>query len=106
MAETPLHHPVPVLRVKDLQASLDYYQKMLGFKIDFQLPDFASVMRDDCKIFFCESDQGTAPAWMWIATGDVDLLHAEFSSRGAQIWNPPTNYPWGSCELHIADPRS
>ena len=104
MSTARLNHPVPVLRVNDLQASLDYYEKALGFKIEFKMVDFASVSRDKCDIFLCVGDQGTAPAWMWIPTDDADVLYAELSGRGAKIWNPPTNYPWGSCELHVADP--
>lgn len=99
-----LHHPIPILRVTDMPTSVEYYVNVLGFKVDFEYPDFVSVSRDECAIFLCHGDQGTAPGWMWVAVKDTDELFAELSGRGAKIWNLPTNYPWGSCELHIADP--
>src|SRR4029077_3553247 len=51
----------PILRVGSLAASLEYYVKVLGFKVDWQDPGIAgSVSRGRCHIMLCESDQGHA----------------------------------------------
>jgi hypothetical protein len=41
---------------------------------------------------------------MWLGVSDADALHDELRARGAIIRHPPTNYPWGSRELHVSDP--
>src|SRR6266481_8244247 len=49
----------PILRVGSLAASIDYYVKVLGFKVDWQDPGImASVSRGRCHIMLCEGDQG------------------------------------------------
>ena len=51
----------PILRVGSLTASLEYYVKVLGFKMDWQDPGIAgSVSRGRCHIMLCEGDQGHA----------------------------------------------
>jgi len=93
----------PILRVQDAARSADYYVQKLGFKIDFQTPDFVSVSRDRCCIFLCEGDQGNPGSWVWVGVGDVDALFEEFRQAGARVRNPPTNYAW-TCEMQVEDP--
>jgi hypothetical protein len=62
----------PVLRVNDLEASLNYYVRMLGFKMDWREDDgnsFASVSRGHCHLFLSVGDQGNPGSWIWI--GDI-----------------------------------
>ncbi|MDB4898554.1 MAG: putative glyoxalase family protein [Gemmatimonadetes bacterium] len=94
----------PILRVSDLDASLAYYADALGFEQEWRARGFASVRRGRGSIMLCEGDQGHLGAWIWIAVSDADALHAELRARGAIIRHPPTNYPWESRELHVADP--
>lgn len=88
----------PVLRVRDTAASVDYYTRVLGFKINFQFPDpapfFASVARGECNIFLSEGDQGNPGSWLWVDGKNVQALYEEFRASGAKIRHPPTNYSW------------
>ena len=98
----------PVLCVRDLKASLDYYTRALGFKINWGYPDgaeifFASVSRGKCCLLLSEGDQGHPGSWVWIDGKDVEALFEEFKASGAQIRNPPTNYSW-ALEMQIEDP--
>jgi catechol 2,3-dioxygenase-like lactoylglutathione lyase family enzyme len=55
------HGVTPVLRVNDLEASLNYYVGVLGFKMNWRDDDgnsFASVSRGDCHLFLSVGDQG------------------------------------------------
>jgi len=97
----------PVLRVNDLAASLDYYGRVLAFRVNWQDDDgnsFASVTRDDCHLFLTVGDQGHAGSWVWVGVSDADALHEELLAKGARVRHPPANYPWGSRELHVEDP--
>ena len=98
----------PVLPVRDLAASLDYYVRVLGFKVDFKFPEaeapfFASVSRGDCGLFLSQGDQGHPGTWVWINGKDVDAVHDEYRCSGAKIRNPPTNYSW-ALEMQVEDP--
>jgi catechol 2,3-dioxygenase-like lactoylglutathione lyase family enzyme len=93
----------PVLRVRDVKASVAYYVRVLGFKINFETPGFVSVSRGRCNLFLCEGDQGHPGAWVWVGTPDVELIHEEFKRAGAKIRHTPTNYPW-ALEMQVEDP--
>ena len=97
------HAATPILSVQNLAASLDYYVKALGFRVDWVDPGvFASVSRGACSLMLCENDQGHAGTWVWIGVGDADRLYEEYQARGAHIRLPPTNYGWAN-ELHVFD---
>ncbi len=97
------HPAVPILRVKDLEKSLDYYLRVLGFLKDWEGPSMASVSRGRASIMLCEGDQGNPRTWVWIGVGDAEELHREYAGKGATVRLPPTNYPW-AYEMHIEDP--
>jgi predicted enzyme related to lactoylglutathione lyase len=92
----------PILRVKDLSASTDYYVRMLGFAIDWQGPYLASVSRGKCHIFLSQGDQGQPGTWVWIGVEDADALFQEYRRTGAKIRHMPTNYPW-AYEVQMED---
>jgi len=92
----------PVLRVRDVGASRDYYVQVLGFRVDFQNRDFVAVSRGQCHVFLCEGDQGNPGSWVWIDGRNVDALYEEYKASGAKIRHPPTNYSW-ALEMQVED---
>ncbi len=103
-AATEFEGVTPILRVRSLPASIDYYVKVLGFKLDWHQPGImASVSRGRCGIMLCEGDQGHPGTWVWIGVGDIEPLFEDYVKRGARIRHPPTNYPW-AYEMQIEDP--
>jgi catechol 2,3-dioxygenase-like lactoylglutathione lyase family enzyme len=94
----------PVLRVRNLAASMEYYVKVLGFKVDWGNPGkfFASVSRDRCHIFLSEGDQGNPGSWVWIGVEDAAALFGEYRAKGAKVRHAPTNYEW-AFEMQIED---
>src|SRR2546428_1573604 len=90
-----------IFRVRDLQASVDYYVNVLGFKIDFH-EVIASVSRDACAIFLVEGDQGHFGTWLWVGVTDVEALFEEYRAKGAKIRQGPTNFEW-AYEIQIED---
>jgi predicted lactoylglutathione lyase len=94
----------PIFPVANLEASVDHYVNVLGFKLDWQAPRIlASVSRDRCCIFLCEGDQGHPGTWVWIGLGDIEPLCKELLAKGAKLRHPPTNYEW-AYEMQIEDP--
>lgn len=92
----------PVLRVKDLEAAIDYYSNELGFSLRWRSAIFANVTRDDCQIFLAQGDQGGGRAWAWIGVPDVEVLYKQLQTTKAKIRNPPSNYEW-AMEMQIED---
>ncbi len=90
-AATEFEGVAPILRVRDLEASIEYYVRVLGFKVDWGEEGLiASVSRDRCHIFLCEGDQGNSGSWVWIGVGDAGTLFEEYGSTGTKIRNPST----------------
>jgi catechol 2,3-dioxygenase-like lactoylglutathione lyase family enzyme len=77
-----LHHATPIFRVANLATSLDYYTRILGFSIPWQLPYYAAVKRGTCSIMLCEGGQGNPGTWLWAPCSDVDALYEELKSAG------------------------
>jgi predicted enzyme related to lactoylglutathione lyase len=93
----------PILRVDDLDASLDFYVNLLGFtKASWGNPEFTRVSRDHASIYLSRS-QGLGAAWVWITVEDAEKLHQELVARGVTVRLTPTRFPWG-IELQVEDP--
>ena len=92
----------PILRVRDMDASIDYYVGKLGFHVNWKFPYFAEVARGKCFIFLSKGDQGHFGGWVWIGVEDAGALFEQYKSTGAKIRHPPTNYAW-AYEMQVED---
>ena len=97
---------VPILNVRSVPASIDYYVHTLGFEQEWDWgdpPTFACVWRDQVRIFLCQGAQGAPGTWISIFVQNVDGLFEDYRRRGADIRQPPTNFPWGMREMNVQD---
>ena len=88
----------PILAVHDVETSIAHYMEKLGFTSCWgweQPPAFGGVRRDGIEIFFCKDCQGSSGTWMSVWVDNVDALYEEFQAHGAEIRQPPINFPWG-----------
>ena len=107
---------VPILLVRDVTRSAEFFREKLGFRIDFLhgLPPFyGSVSRDGVKMHlrFVHEPNFTA-----IASREESLLCAsfevsnaqglfeEFKRRGAEFTQPLRKQAWGGTDFHVQDP--
>jgi uncharacterized glyoxalase superfamily protein PhnB len=98
---------IPILNVANVLASIDYYVDKLGFEKEWEWgspPTFASVRRDEVRIFMCQDGQGQPGTWMSIFVQDVDALYEDYRRRGVKIPEPPTTFPWHVREMLVEDP--
>lgn len=111
MAVTENHTPcqvectIPILPVRDLQQSLVFYTKQLGFQIDWggeAGSQVASVSRDGRCIMLMQRTTDPEPTWVWIGLED-DTCFAEFRSRGVKVRQEPQNRSW-AYEMKFEDP--
>jgi catechol 2,3-dioxygenase-like lactoylglutathione lyase family enzyme len=105
-SENRFEHVVPILTVKDMAASIEYYVSKLGFEKKWEWgnpPDFACVRRQRVELFLSLNPQGGPRAWMAVFVQDVDALHETYKKLGAIIRKPPADYPWGNREMTVED---
>ena len=92
---------VPILNVRNVPASIDYYVHKLGFEKEWDWgdpPTFACVWRDQVRIFLCQDAQGAPGTWISIFVQDVDaLLRGLPATRG--------RHPPGTDQLSLGRAR-
>ena len=93
----------PFFIVKNLAASIDFYNQKLGFETDLVVPEddpfFGIVSRDSVRILLKHITEFIHPvpnytrhewarwdAFIWVS--DPDALFAEFKSRGLEFHEP------------------
>ena len=103
MPPKQIENIIPILSVNDLNASVDHYEKVLGFQKVWAGDGFGSVSRDGFNIYLAEGNQGVpGKAWVWMGVQDADVFHREYAESGAEIVMPPTNFDH-AYELRVAD---
>ena len=96
---------IPILNVKNLAASMDYYVNVLGFRVEWDWgdpPDVGSVERDNFSIMLVEAGQGHPGTWIWMGVEDAEQYYEEYKLSGAKIHEHPVNYPW-AYEFRVED---
>lgn len=106
----------PILLVRDVVASANYYRDKMGFSyegFDGEPPTFVMLQRDGMHLMLkqAENPEHIIPHWkvsaklcnayFWVS--DVDALHSEFSERGVTIDYGPCDQPYGCREFGIQD---
>ena len=96
---------IPILKVRNFSASIDYYVNVLGFRVEWDWgdpPDIGSVERDNYSIMLCENEQGHPGTWIWMGVEDAEKYYEEYKASGAKIREAPINYPW-AYEFRVED---
>jgi uncharacterized glyoxalase superfamily protein PhnB len=104
---------VPEIPVSDMKAALDYYQRKLGFNIDWggDGGGIAGISKGDCRMFLTEPDfreghGNVAPVMIWLnldSKEKVDELYETWTAAGARITSPPESKPWKLHEFTASD---
>lgn len=107
----------PFFIVRDVSATIAFYESRLGFKTSFRQPQdkpfFAIVERDGAMIFLKSGEAAPQPnatrdpEMRWDAycfTPDPDALAAEFAERDAPFSRPLNDTTDGLRGFEITDP--
>jgi uncharacterized glyoxalase superfamily protein PhnB len=116
MSEIALTSIVPILFVRDVPASAQFFNEKLGFDVDFlhgTPPFYGAVSRGAaCLHLRCVSKPNFAnlaarEVSLILATIEVSDVHGlfeELRGRGAEFAQEPTSQPWGGTDFHVRDP--
>ncbi|HTR01370.1 MAG TPA: VOC family protein [Candidatus Acidoferrum sp.] len=106
---------VPEIPVKDLMEAACYYEKCLGFSLDWGRDDggIAQVSRGNSRLFLTDQpfrasnpNGNSGPMILWFNLDNrqqVDELHSQWSGNGARIFYPPAAKPWHLYEFAAQD---
>ena len=103
----------PQLRVTDIEHSIEFYTKKLGFDVAFRYEDFyAGIIKDNCSIHLKsgkssieerKSKKDNGHLDIVFSVDDVEDLYDEFVNKSVEIIQPLCDRPYGR-EFYIADP--
>ena len=104
---------VPEIPVSDMMKAIDYYEKNLGFGIDWgrEGGGIAGISKGDCRMFLTDESfrahyGNAAPVLIWLnleSKEQVNELHKLWSASQAKIVSPPESKSWGLHEFTAAD---
>ncbi len=80
--------------------SRDWYVQVLGFTVEFEIPDARTVAVRDDHDFTIFLAQGNVPVHtsqfaLYFQVENVRRSHESLSSRGVPFNHPPQDTPWG-----------
>jgi catechol 2,3-dioxygenase-like lactoylglutathione lyase family enzyme len=103
----------PQLHVTDLERSIEFYTKKLGFKIEFRYEDFyAGIIKDGYSIHLKTGDppieqkkqhEDRDPIDILFSVEHIQDLYEELSGKSVLFIQPLRQMPYGN-EFYIADP--
>ncbi len=111
-----LKDAIPILFVRDVEASAKFFREKLGFAIDFlhgKPPFYGCVSRDGICLhlryvqqpFFAQaSAQEAGLICTFIKVSNVQALFEEFKARSVNFSQKLTKQAWGGTDFHVEDP--
>ena len=86
----------------DLAAALDFYERELGFTIEWRGATMAGLRRDGVALNLVENAtrEWAENASFAIGVSDLDALYAEYVGVPARV-GPLETKPWGRREFHL-----
>lgn len=95
---------LPILPLTDVPAGIAYYQKVLGFRINYAQADLGVMYRDRCTVLLAErSAKQTGIGSCEFYIRDADALHAELTAAGANVQGEPVSRAWGLRTFDVLD---
>jgi catechol 2,3-dioxygenase-like lactoylglutathione lyase family enzyme len=99
-----------VFVVRDITKSIEHYRDALGFSVTFQYGNptfYACLCRDEVALHLLaahETKRLPGNGGICVFVKDVDRVHADLTSRGANVIKAPQNYDYGMRDFDVVDP--
>jgi catechol 2,3-dioxygenase-like lactoylglutathione lyase family enzyme len=98
-----------VFVVSDITASIENYRDALGFAVTFRYGEptfYVCLCRDEVALHLLAAQRTRrlpGNGGMCIFVRDVDRVHADLVSRGANVIKAPENYAYGMRDFDVVD---
>ena len=107
----------PMLCVRDMKSSIDFYQKVLGFKLGMVFPDkeraeYADLQKDGMSVMLVPARTARVSSRAALGTGvyiymqidgDIDKYHARLKKKGVSMPFDIKDEPYGIRDFTIED---
>ena len=95
---------LPGLPLSDVAAGIEYYQRVLGFQVNYAQHDLGVMDRDDVTVLLIQRrPEHSGVSFCEAYVRDADALHTELVGRGADVQGEPVSHPWGLRDFHVLD---
>ncbi len=98
----PVECVTPVFPVSNLKEGIEFYDRVLGFKLEWTNQTICGVGRDGHDLLLSEQGESRGPSVAWIGF-DVDELLTRADELDLKILEGPDNKPW-AFQIKISDP--
>jgi len=98
---------IPVLDVKDIDASARFYTKVLGFVQSFRYGTYVGLKMGNCEIHICPPNDfgpGIGGGNVYMICDEVDEYFATVKAAGAAPMSEPADRRYGMRDFVILDP--
>jgi uncharacterized glyoxalase superfamily protein PhnB len=103
-----LETAVPILSVTDLAEALEYYERVLGFRVGWKWgepPHLASVCRDQVEMSLSQSSEPkVAMSKVYFQMVGVEEYYSDLITAGAKVAVHLADRPYGMRDFKIVDP--
>lgn len=107
----------PLIAVRDMKQTIDFYQTKLGFKVGMMFPDaskpeYADLSKDGMVLMIIPAENmgispkeklGTGVNLYLQIDGDIDEYYRELKQKKVKIVTEVKDEPWGSRDFTVAD---
>src|SRR5215213_1210940 len=100
-----------VLAVRNLDASVNYYTRVLGMAIDFTAPGWAFLSRGSFRLMLGEctdaipaQELGDHSYFAYVTVEGIDEFYGEVLANGAALTRALADKPWGMREFGVRTP--
>jgi len=102
---------VPIIKVSDIKASIDYYCNKLGFtEVNTYFPDdkkaigYASLIDKNIEIHLSNfPGDGVSGSVLYFYVNDIDQLYSRFVESSVNITVKLVLQTWGNKEFYVSD---
>ena len=99
---------VPILSVTRIEDALEYYEQVLGFRIEWKWgdpPHLASVCRDHVEVNLSQSSEANARiSKVYFQMSGVDAFYRRLGEAGAKMSVPLGDRAYGMRDFRLVDP--
>ena len=105
---------VPEIPVTDINKAAAYYQRNLGFTLDWSVEELglAGISKGNCRMFLANQEfrngyGNVGPTLTWLnldSKDEVDELYRVWSASEVKLISAPESKPWNLHEFTAADP--